>query len=118
MACLRWLVLFTAVQLCVAAPRAHHVMLSWKPPGQAWHFAFYSTLPLPYSLRDASKPDLVVVGVPALKQRLSQQQPWRDIVWRDLVSSRSYPDVKTRDEICAFAKAHNVNLEVLPTIID
>ena len=93
-------------------------MLSWKPPGQPWHFAFYSTLPLSYSLQDLGKPELVVVGVPALKQRLSQRQPWRDIVWRDLVGSRTYPDMKTRDEIIGFARAHSVNLEVVPAIID
>jgi hypothetical protein len=61
---------------------------------------------------------MIVVGLPALKQRLSQQQPWRDIVWRDLVGSKTYPDMRTREEVCAFAIAHRVNLEVLPTIID
>jgi hypothetical protein len=115
---LRWLLLFTAVQFCIAAPRAHHVMLSWKPSGQPWHFAFYSTLPLPYSHLDVGKPDMVIVGLSALKQRLSRQQPWRDIVWRDLIGSRTYPDVKTPDDILAFAKAHSVNLEAVPTIID
>ena len=115
---LRWFILFAAVQFCIATPRAHHVMLSWKPQGQPWHFAFYSTLPLSYSLQDLSKPDLIVVGVPALKQRLSQRRPWRDIVWRDLGGSRIYPDMNTRDEIIAFARTHSVNLEVMPTIID
>ena len=115
---LRWLAFIIAVQFCLADPGAHHVMLSWKPPGQPWHFAFYSRLPLSYTLRDLGRPDLVVVGIPALKQRLSHQQPWRDIVWRDLVGSRPYPDVKTSDEILAFARAHRVNLELTPTIID
>jgi hypothetical protein len=115
---LRWFAFVTALQFCIAAPRAHHVMLSWKLPGQPWHFAFYSTLPLPYSARDLARPDLVVVGIPALKTRLSQHQPWRDIVWRDLVGSRPYPDGKTRDEILTFARAHSVNLEMTPTIVD
>ena len=115
---LRWFVLFAAIQSCVASPGAHHVMLSWKPSGQPWHFAFYSTLPLPYSPQDLGRPDMVVVGVPALKQRLSQQQPWRDIVWRDLVGSRRYPDTRPCDEIRAFARMQSVNLEVLPTITD
>ena len=93
-------------------------MQSWRPPGQPWHFAFYSVLPLPYSLRDLTKPEMVVIGIPALKQRLSQRKPWRDIVWRDLVGRRTYPDVRTLDDIRTYAKAHSVNLEVLPTITD
>ena len=109
---------FSAVQPCIADGVAHHVMLSWKPAGQPWHFAFYSTLPLPYSLRDVKRPDLLVVGVPALKQQLSRGRPWADIVWRDLPGSRTYPDMRIRNDIRAFAGAHSVNLEVLPTIVD
>jgi hypothetical protein len=61
---------FFAVQLCVAGPLAHHVMLSWKPSGQPWHFAFYSNLPLPYSIHDIGRPDMIVVGLPALRVNL------------------------------------------------
>jgi hypothetical protein len=116
--CILALACLSAIQPGIAAGQAHHVMLSWRPQGQPWHFAFYAVLPLPYSVGDVSKPDMVAVGIPALKQHLSQHQPWRDIVWRDLVGSRTYPDARTCDEIIQFARAHSVNLEVLPTITD
>jgi hypothetical protein len=102
-----------------ASPVAHNVILSWKPPGQPWHFAFFSTLPLPYSASDLNHPREVVVGIPALKQRLARQSSWRHIAWRDFEEAgKQYPLARIRDEIQAFAKKHGVFVEIVPTIYD
>src|ERR1700732_3834917 len=90
--------------LCVPSPAqsvAHNVMLSWKPQGQPWHFAFFAALPLPYGVSDLTHPRETVVGIPALKQRLSVHAPWRHIAWRDLQEAgRVFPPADVRDDIC------------------
>jgi hypothetical protein len=61
----------------------------------------------------------VVVGIPALKQRLARQAPWRQIAWPDFEEAgKQYPLARIRHEIQAFAKKHGVFVEIVPTIYD
>jgi len=103
---------------CANNSSPHHTALalySWKPKGEAWHFALIRD-PWP---KDVSRADVIrvappLVGVSALKGRLAStpHTSWA-IVWRDDPPEHTfhYPPTSVCDEIIAFGRRRGLNIE-------
>ena len=53
-----------------ATPVDRSYFFSWRPPGQPWHFGFFSGPDIPATREALQHPREVVVGVSALETRL------------------------------------------------
>jgi hypothetical protein len=91
---------------------------SWRPPGQPWHFGFFSGPDIPTTREALQHPREVVVGVSALERRLLRFRPGDTISWRSCPPYAVYPPHKVISQVQAFARLHSRDIELVPMITD
>jgi hypothetical protein len=89
---------------------------TWRPVGQPWHFAFFSGRDIPGTRETLQHPRELVVGVPALEQRLLRFQPGATISWRSCPPYAVFPPQKVVSEVQTFARQHGGDIELVPMI--
>jgi hypothetical protein len=93
-------------------------LFSWRPVGQPWHFAFFSGPDIPATREALQHPRELVVGVPALEQRLLRFQSRATISWRSCPPYAVFPPHKVVSEVQTFARQHGRDIELVPMISD
>ena len=101
-----------------ATPVDRSYFFSWRPAGQPWHFGFFSGADIPATREALQHPREVVVGVPALEQRLLRFPPSDTISWRSCPPYAVYPPEKVISRVRAFARQHGRDIELVPMIQD
>ena len=89
---------------------------SWRPPGQPWHFGFFSGPDIPVTREALQHPREVVVGVSALETRLLRFRPGDTISWRSFPPYAVYPSQKAISQVRTFARQHGRDIELVPMI--
>jgi hypothetical protein len=113
------IIVLTIVTACATtAPLDRSYFFSWRPPGQPWHFGFFSGPDIPATREALQYPREVVIGVSALETRLLRFRPGDTISWRSRPPYAVYPPQKVIAEVRTFARQHGRDIELVPMITD